>query len=113
MAGLVPAIRLFWHGCALLSEMAGTKPAMTSQKCASRLPAVSLDELRECLKLLLDEVARGLVLDLAGLLVEFLGATANENFRLVERQRVEEHHHPPQVVLHAAAAERPRRHRLD
>jgi hypothetical protein len=44
------------------------------------------DEDRERGELLLDEVARGFVLDLAGLLVELGGAIADEDFRLVERE---------------------------
>jgi hypothetical protein len=29
IAGLDPAIPIMWHGCALLSGMAGSSPAMT------------------------------------------------------------------------------------
>src|SRR5262245_51179846 len=113
MAGLVPAIPIVLARQCLPSEMAGTRPAMTRQECASRFPAVTLDEFCECLELLLDQVARGLVLYLAGLLIDLLAATADENFRLVESECVEKHHYPPQVVLHAAAPERPGRGRLE
>jgi hypothetical protein len=32
IAGLDPAIPMMWHGCALLSGMAGSSPAMTIQQ---------------------------------------------------------------------------------
>jgi hypothetical protein len=32
IAGLDPAIPIRWHGCALLSGMAGSSPAMTVQQ---------------------------------------------------------------------------------
>src|SRR5262249_40391564 len=64
------------------------------------------DEGRERRKLLLDEIAGRLVRELASLLVEFGGAVADEDLRLVERVGVEKHHGSPQVVLHAPAPER-------
>src|SRR5262247_4819352 len=79
----------------------------------SGLAAVALDEVRERFELLLDQAARGLVLEFAGLLVEASSAATNENLRLVQRQRVEEHHHLAQVVLNARAAHRTWRCRLD
>src|SRR5262245_65869832 len=79
----------------------------------SGLAAVALDEVRERFELLLDQAARGLVLEFAGLLVEASSAATNENFRLVQGQRVEEAQHLAQVVLHAPAAHRPGRRRLD
>src|SRR5688572_3344172 len=74
--------------------------------------AVRGDELRKRRKLLLDEVLRLRVLDLAGLIVDACRAVADENLRLVERERIEKHHGPSQVVLHAPAAERPGSSRL-
>src|SRR5262245_27249738 len=79
----------------------------------SRLAAVALDERRERLELLLEQAARGLVLELAGLLVEARGAAADEDVRLVQRERVEEAQHLAQVVLNARPADRAGRRRLD
>src|SRR5262249_5239318 len=49
------------------------------------------DEARKRRQLLLDEAARGFVLELAGLFVEFRRAVADEDLRLVERKGVEKH----------------------
>src|SRR5262245_9384184 len=70
------------------------------------------DECRERSELLLDQAARGLVLYLAGRVVQLGRAIADEDFRLVEREGVEKHHRLAQVVLHACAPERTRRGRL-
>src|SRR5262245_65669722 len=91
----------------LIRGRALTKPR------ASGPAAVALDEGREGVELLLDQPARGLVLELAGLLVEPRRAAADENFRLVQREGVEETQHLAQVVLNAGAAHRPGRGRLD
>src|SRR5262249_2707604 len=70
------------------------------------------DEGRKRRELLLDEAARGLVLELAGLLIEFGREVADEDLRLVEREGVEKHHRLAQIVLHARTAERSGRSRL-
>src|SRR6516164_7336900 len=75
------------------------------------LSAVLHDELGESDKLLLDEAYRLLVFDLAGLVIDFLRDVADENFRLVHRQRVQEDHAATHVILHAAAAENASRSR--
>src|SRR5262245_2923163 len=92
--------------------IAGSGPAMTTE-WLSALRSVALDERRERLELLLEQAARGLVLELAGLLVEARGAAADEDFRLVQRERVEEAQHLAQVVLNARPADRAGRRRLD
>src|SRR4051812_18613786 len=66
----------------------------------------SLDELPKALQLLLDEIARGLVFDLAGLVVELGREIADEDFWLVERERVQKHQRLAQIVLHPPAAQR-------
>src|SRR5262249_40578769 len=72
----------------------------------------SRDEGRKRRELLLDEAARSLVLELAGLFIEFGRAVADEDLRLVEREGVEKHHRLAQIVLHARAADRSGRNRL-
>src|SRR5262249_37103982 len=67
--------------------------------------AVLHDEFGKSGQLLLDEAYRLLVFDLSGLVIDPLRHIADENFRLVHRQRVEKDHAAAQVVLHAAAAE--------
>jgi hypothetical protein len=74
---------------------------------------VTRNELREGLELLLEKVSGGVVFELASLVIELSRASANEDFRFVEREGIEEDHHAAQVVLHATAAERTRRGRLD
>src|SRR5580658_4383976 len=76
------------------------------------LGAVRSDELGESRKLLLDESDGWLVGDLAGLIIDALGAVADEDLRLVQGHRVEEHHRAAQIVLHAGTADRARRGRL-
>src|SRR5262245_18731142 len=71
------------------------------------------DELREGLELFLEEVSSAVVLEFARLVVKLGRASANEDFRFVEREGIEEDHHAAQVVLDATAAERTRRGRLD
>jgi hypothetical protein len=67
---------------------------------------VALDKLGEGLQLLGDELARGLVFECAGLVIQFCSAAADEDFRFVQGQGIQEHHHAAQIVLDAAAAER-------
>ena len=55
-------------------------------------------------ELLADETDRLLVGDLARLGIDPRRAIADEDFRLVEGERVEKDHHPAQIVLHAATA---------
>src|SRR5262245_54329140 len=87
-------------------------PAAASPS-ASSLATVARDELREGFELLLEEVSGGVVFELARLVVKLSRASANEDFRFVEREGIEKDHHAAQVVLHATAAERTRRGRLD
>src|SRR4051794_18351443 len=70
------------------------------------------DEAGKRFELLLDEIDRRLVLELAGL-VELRSTVADENLRLVEGERIEEDQRFAQVVLNARAAERSRRCRLN
>src|ERR1700691_5948335 len=91
--------------------MANSSPAL-SFFVFSALGAVRGDELGERGELLLDEAHGLLVLDLTGLVVDALRAVADEDFRLVQRERIEEHHGAPQIVLHAGAADRAGRRRL-
>src|SRR6516164_9123309 len=67
--------------------------------------AVLHDKLGERGKLLLDKADRLLVFDLPRLFVDALRYIADENFRLVHRQRVEKDHAAAQVILHPPAAE--------
>src|SRR4051812_11870742 len=69
---------------------------------AAKLP----DEGGKGRQLLLDEIAGGLVFQLAGLFVKLRSAIADEDFRLVEREGIEKHHCPAQVVLHPRSADR-------
>src|SRR5690348_8697551 len=78
-----------------------------------RSSAMALDEAGERFELLLDEITRGIVLQLAGLLIEFRGATPDEDLRLVQGERIEEDHRLAQLILNARPAERPRRGRLN
>src|SRR5262245_13077572 len=55
-------------------------------------------------ELLADKADRLLVGDFAGLGIDPGRAVADEDFGLVESDRVEKDHRPAQVVLHAAAA---------
>src|SRR5262249_12206647 len=71
----------------------------------SALATVVHDEFGEGGELLLDEADRLLVFDLAGLLIDALRNTADENFRPGHRQRVEKDHAAAQIALHAAAAQ--------
>jgi hypothetical protein len=66
-------------------------PAAASPS-ASRLATVTRNELREGLELLLEKVSGGVVFELAGLVIELSRASANEDFRFVEREGIEEDH---------------------
>lgn len=98
------------HGCVSSSMphqsdvafMSCFMPTLTSQS-ASRLATVTRNELREGLELLLEKVSGGAVFELSGLVVELSRASANEDFRSVEREGIEEDHGAAQLVLHATA----------
>ena len=62
------------------------------------------DERLERRELLLDEIDRGLVLELPAL-VELGLSHADKHFRFVERDGVEIVHHLAEIVLHARAAD--------
>lgn len=51
-------------------------------------------------ELLLEEAPGLLVLELAGLLVELRHAITDEDFRLVDHERIQERHHLAHIVLH-------------
>src|SRR6266700_6196506 len=70
------------------------------------------DELGEGSELLLDEIARGFLLQLASLLVDLRRAAADENLRLVENEGIEKHHRAAHIVLHPGTADRTGRRRL-
>src|SRR5712672_2772389 len=78
----------------------------------SALGSQMRDEFHESRQLLLDEVARGFILQLAGLLVDLRSAAADENLRLVEHEGVQKHHRLAQIVLHPRTAHRTGRCRL-
>src|SRR5258708_21687410 len=76
------------------------------------LPSQLADESLEARELLRDELDAGLVGEFH-LVVELGMRGADEDFRRVEREGVEEHHRLAQVILHARAAHRAARRRLD
>src|SRR6516162_2825862 len=96
---LAPPVRIATRPSrrAMLGSFASIDPLACS--------AVLHDELGESDKLLLDKADRLLIFDLPGLLIDFLRHIADENFRLVHRQRVEKDHGAAQVILHPPAAE--------
>src|SRR5262245_55594483 len=71
------------------------------------------NEFLERFQLLLYQIARRLVLQFSGLLIELRRAVPYKDLWLVEGERVEEHHHSTQVILNASTTKRPGRGRLD
>src|SRR4051812_31569403 len=74
---------------------------------------MALDEAGKRFELLLDQIDRRLVLELAGALVELRNTVADEDFRLVHGERVEEDQRLAQIILYARTTERSRRSRLN
>src|SRR5579863_4380964 len=81
-------------------------PSLGLSSARSAFATMLVDELGERCQLLLDEAYCLLVLELAGLVVEFLHGAADEDFRLVHRQGIEKDHAATQIILHAATAEK-------
>ena len=79
----------------------------------SNLPAVTLDEFCESFQLLFDEIASGVVFQIARFVIEPGRAAADEDFGLVQSQSIQEHQHSAQIVLNASSAEGRGRGRLD
>src|SRR5262249_4041299 len=77
------------------------------------LATVLRNEFGEGFELLLKQGTRRLVLQLARLFVEFCGAAADKDFRLVEGERVQKHHHLAQVVLNPRSTQGTGRGRLN
>src|SRR5215831_12733447 len=81
-------------------------PPRRTAVAQSIFSADATDEFLEAGELLLDDVDRGLVLELERLFVEFLLRHADEDLRPIEHEPVEKYHALAQVILHASAAER-------
>src|SRR3954468_17002087 len=63
------------------------------------------DELFESRKLLLDQVDRGLILELERLLVELLRGKRDEDLGATEQHGVDRGERLPQMILHAGSAQ--------